>query len=198
MFILYALLIGLVIGFLVGGSPAGLATLRVRWGSLIVACLLVQVVLFSDQVTTWIGEVGAVIYVVSSATAAIAVLANHRITGMPVIVLGAASNLAAIVANGGYMPASREALEALGRAEPTVYSNSTVLASPALAPLTDIFALPTWLPFANIFSVGDLLIGAGVVIVIVVAMRQPRKPSVADRPAARPLREGPETGAPVH
>ena len=27
------------------------------------------------------------------------------------------------------------------------------------APLTDIFALPAWLPFANVFSIGDVLIG---------------------------------------
>ena len=40
-------------------------------------------------------------------------------------------------------------------------------------PLTDIFALPTWVPFANVFSVGDVLIAAGVVVVIVAAMRRP-------------------------
>jgi len=41
-----------------------------------------------------------------------------------------------------------------------------------LRPLTDIFVLPAWLPFANVFSVGDLLIGLGVAVVIVVAMRR--------------------------
>ena len=47
-----------------------------------------------------------------------------------------------------------------------------MLAHPALQPLTDIFALPHPIPFANVFSVGDVLIGVGVVIVIVVAMRR--------------------------
>ena len=51
------------------------------------------------------------------------------------------------------------------------YSNSA-RAGAVLAPLTDIFALPTWLPFTNIFSIGDLLIGVGVVVVIVTAMRR--------------------------
>ena len=41
------------------------------------------------------------------------------------------------------------------------FSNSAVLENPALAPLTDIFALPPWLPFANVFSIGDVLIGSG-------------------------------------
>jgi hypothetical protein len=100
------------------------------------------------------------------------VLANRRITGMPIVALGAACNFAAIMANGGFMPAALGALQARGQVTPTVYSNSVVLPDPALAPLTDIFALPAWLPFANVFSVGDVLIGVGVIIVIVAAMRQ--------------------------
>ena len=46
------------------------------------------------------------------------------------IVLGAACNMAAILANGGYMPATPEALAALGKAAPTIYSNSAVVAQP--------------------------------------------------------------------
>ena len=37
----------------------------------------------------------------------------------------------------------------------------------------DIFALPSWLPFANVFSIGDVLIGLGIVAAIVIAMRRP-------------------------
>ena len=61
-------------------------------------------------------------------------------------------------------------LAALGKAVPTIYSNSALLAQPALAPLTDIFALPAWLPFHNIFSIGDVVLGIGVAVVIAVAM----------------------------
>ena len=73
-----------------------------------------------------------------------------------VVALGAASNFVAIMANGGYMPAALDALQAHGKVTSTVYSNSVVAQNPALAPLTDIFALPAWLPFANVFSVGDV------------------------------------------
>ena len=34
-----------------------------------------------------------------------------------------------------------------------------------------MFALPAWLPFANVFSVGDVLIGIGVAATIALAMR---------------------------
>jgi hypothetical protein len=173
MFILYALPIGLLAGFLTGGRFTGLAALTFRWPAAIAIGLLVQVVLFSDQVTVWIGSAGPPIYVASTAAVFMAVLANRAIPGMPIVALGAMSNFAAIAANGGYMPANPDALRALNRAESTVYSNSTVVADPALAPLTDLFALPAWVPFANVYSIGDVLIGIGIAVIIAVAMRRP-------------------------
>jgi galactitol-specific phosphotransferase system IIC component len=69
------------------------------------------------------------------------------------------------------MPVSPDALAAMGRAEQAGYSNSKLVEGVILAPLTDLFAMPMWVPFANVFSVGDLLIGAGIVIAIVTGMR---------------------------
>ena len=171
MFILYGVLIGLVLGFLVGGRPAGLASLRIDYGWVMIAGLLVQVVLFSPAAAERVGDLGPPIYVASTAVVALAILANLGITGMAVVAVGAISNLAAIVANGGYMPADPGAMAALGMVEPTTYSNSSVVADPALRPLTDIFAMPAWVPFSNVFSIGDVIIVIGVVIVIVAAMR---------------------------
>jgi len=176
MFILYALLVGFLIGLLVGGRPGGLLRLQFRWPWLIIGGLLVQVVLFTDQVAAVVGSLGAPIYVGSTALVFLGVLRNAAVPGMKIVALGAVSNLAAIVANGGYMPASRDAMAALGKTDPAIYSNSAVVAHPALEPLTDIFALPAWLPFSNIFSVGDLLIALGVAVVIVLAMRAGPEP----------------------
>ena len=94
---------------------------------------------------------------------------------MVLVALGAAANLLAIVANGGYMPMSAAAAAAMGREEIVGYSNSRVIASPALEPLTDVIVLPASLPFTNIISIGDLLIGAGIAVVIAVAMRSARR-----------------------
>lgn len=183
MFILYAVLIGLALGFLLGGRPSGLAALTLRWPWAMVGGLLVQIVLFSDQVTAWVGNAGPPIYVASTGVVFLAVLANRRLPGMPVVAFGAACNLAAIAANGGYMPAAPGALEALHRVTASVYSNSSVVANPALASLTDIFAVPAWMPFANVFSVGDVAIAAGVALVIAAAMRRPVHGPAAGRPA---------------
>jgi hypothetical protein len=99
-----------------------------------------------------------------------AVLRDVRIPGMAVVALGAAGNLAAIMANGGSMPADPAALASVVELSPG-YSNSVVVANPALRPLTDLYALPPAFPFANVFSIGDVLIGIGIALVIVLAMR---------------------------
>jgi Family of unknown function (DUF5317) len=185
MFILYAVVIGLVAGLLLGGRPAGLGAISFRWGWLAVLGFLIQIVLFSAPVTERIGSLGVPIYVGSTALVLVALLRNVALPGLWVVAVGAFSNMAAIAANGGYMPADPGALASLGRAPETVYSNSAVVAHPVLQPLTDIFAIPHGIPLANVFSVGDLLIGLGVMIVIVVAMRHvpgpaggpPRDPS---------------------
>ena len=179
MFILYALPLGLALGLLMGGRADGLARLEFKWPWLLIAGLFVQVILFTDFVAARIGDAGPAIYVASTAAVFAGVLRNVRIPGMQLVALGAGSNLAAITANGGYMPAGSDAMAALGKIDPTIYSNSAVVAHPALEPFTDIFALPAWLPFSNIFSVGDVLIALGVAVVIVAAMRGASPPALA-------------------
>jgi Family of unknown function (DUF5317) len=171
MFILYPVAIGVVLGLLVGGRLEGLAALRIRWAPAIAVGLVAQIVLFSEPVAARVGDLGPALYVGSTTIVLVTVIRNWAIPGMAIVAAGAASNLLAIVANGGYMPAGLSALAALGKVEPGIYSNSTLLPDPVLAPLTDIFALPRWVPGANIFSVGDILIGLGCAAVVVIAMR---------------------------
>jgi hypothetical protein len=170
-FILYAIPVGLVAGWLLGGRLEGLADIRFRLAPLAIAALLVQVALFSPLADGLTAEAGRAIYVASTAVVLLVVVANLHLTGVFLVVVGAASNLAAIVANGGVMPASPAALAAVGAGIGT-HTNSAVLARPALEPLTDIFATPSWIPFANVFSIGDVLIGVGVAVAIAGAMRR--------------------------
>ena len=184
MFILYALIAGLLAGWLLRGRLAGLAGVRLRWPWLAVVGLLVQLVLFSGPVTERIGAVGPPIYIASTFAVLVFVLRNLSVPGFLLVAVGATSNLAAILANGGYMPASPEALATAGPAGTEGYSNSREVAEPALEPLTDVFALPPPVPFANIFSIGDVLIGIGIAVTIAVAMRRGRRPGA--RPGAQP------------
>jgi len=67
-------------------------------------------------------------------------------------------------------PASQTALAALGFGVGG-HTSSILVEHPALEPLTDQFALPAWMPLANVFSVGDVVIGIGVAVAIAAAMR---------------------------
>lgn len=182
MFILYAVVVGLIVGLLLGGKLSALGEIRFRWWPLVFVGFLLQVVLFQDAVAARVGDLGPLLYVASTAMVVLAVLRNLGMPGIPLVALGAACNLAAILANGGFMPASPDAMAALGKAQPVIYSNSAVVAHPMLEPLTDIFALPPWLPLNNIFSIGDAILALGVVVVIVTTMRRDPRSVVVDQP----------------
>lgn len=171
MFMLWAIPAGILAGLAIGGRVENLARLRFRWGALAVAGLLVQVALFTEAGDRLAGSLGPLIYLASTLAVFAAVVRNIRLPGMVLVALGSVSNLAAITANGGSMPADPAALAAAGL-PPGDHMNSVVLADPALRPLTDIFALPAWLPFANVFSIGDVLIAAGIAWVIAATMRR--------------------------
>lgn len=172
MFMLWAIPVGIVVGRLVGGRLDGLSGFRFRWAALAVGGLLVQVVLFTPTGDRLAGSLAPAIYLGSTLAVFAAVLRNVRIRGMAIVALGSLSNLAAITANGGAMPADPAALAAAGLDGAGSHTNSVVVANPALRLLTDIFAIPAGVPFANVFSVGDVLIGAGIVVVIAAAMRR--------------------------
>jgi hypothetical protein len=183
-FILFAIPIGLIAGLLVGGRIDNLATIRFRLAPLAVIALAIQLVLFSSLADGLATEVVRVTYVLSTALVVLVVLANVRLAGVSLIVAGALCNLAAVAANGGLMPASPGALASLGFGVGG-HTSSILVDHPALEILTDQFALPAWLPLANVFSVGDVVIGIGVAVAIAAAMRG-RDADPAPRNAAEP------------
>jgi hypothetical protein len=169
-FILYAIPIGLIAGWLAGGRIERLADIRFRLAPLALVALAVQLALFSPLADALSADIARAVYTASTALVVVVVVANFRLPGVPLIVAGALCNLVAIVANGGAMPASPGALASLGVGIGE-HTNSVLVERPALEPLTDIFALPAWMPMANIFSVGDVLIGLGIAVAIAGSMR---------------------------
>jgi hypothetical protein len=178
MFLLIALLVGFAAGLTSGGRPANLRQVHLRWPVLIFVALVIQVAIF----TSWLPVPRPLLpflYILSNVIALVWLGRNIRIQGIPCVALGAVSNLAAIVANGGRMPvegallvrargAAAETAVALGQS-PT---NSVLSSSQTRLPwLTDQFLLAPPFPFPTVFSVGDLLIGLGVAWVIAAGMR---------------------------
>jgi hypothetical protein len=168
MLLLYALPIGVLAGLVAGGSLGRLADLRIRLAPLAVGGLLFQLLLFSPPLGTVLARdlpIGPGLYVGSTLIVLAALIANVGRPGFKFILVGAALNLFAIVANGGVMPAAPDAwasLHGMNGVPDGVLTNSTLAsAATRLALLGDVFAVPRSLPFANVFSVGDLMIAIG-------------------------------------
>lgn len=186
MLLLYALVLGLLVGTLTRGRIGNLSTVKIKLWPVALIGLFFQVLLFSSPLAAAVGPWGPSLYVLSTALVLMALVVNIRQPGFWLITIGALANFAVIVANGGQMPASPDAFAALNGSPvvPTTDFSNSVIAAPG-APLFflgDIFVLPRPFPFANVFSIGDVLIGVGGAWFIVATMhgRGVRSPSGAD------------------
>lgn len=177
MLLLYFVAVGLLVGRLTGGRLVRLADVQFGWWPLALAGLVFQALLFDAPIASRVGSLGPVLYVGSTLAVLAALLHNRSLSGFRLIAAGAALNLVVIVANGGWMPSSPEAWQQLNglAALPTLdYSNSALAGSATFLPfLGDIFVLPRPLPFANVFSIGDVVIGLGAIVFLVRTMHRP-------------------------
>jgi hypothetical protein len=176
MFILVvALAGGLLAGALLGGCFANLERLSLRLAWLVVVALLLQIVAFSPLGARLPHLAVIALHIASYGLLLACAAVNLRRPPLMCLGVGLLSNAVTIVANGGYMPASRAALRLAGLPISIQPHNNSVLAgsSTHFAFLGDIFALPHAVPLANIFSVGDILIAVGLAWLIAEAMRQP-------------------------
>jgi hypothetical protein len=185
MLLLYAVIAGLLLGLARGGSMSALGRVQIRWWPVALAGLLFQLLLFSPPVAEVVGDTGPALYVASTALVLVALVPNLRQPGFALIALGALLNFLVIVANGGQMPASPAAFAGLNgiAAVPVEYFSNSLLSGPhtAFPLLGDVFYLPRPLPFANVFSLGDVLIGLGGALFIIRSMGAGRA-----APAAQP------------
>lgn len=164
------LVAGLLIAPLLGGRWSRVADIRLRLVTAFYVAIALQVVAFPASALPWhtSDRAAVILWLCSYAVFALAAGANLRVPGMALVVVGMGTNLIAILTNGGHMPALPSALRAAGLHFETS-RNSTVAASPQFAWFVDRWALPSWVPFGNVFSVGDVLIAAGGFVFVLVA-----------------------------
>lgn len=161
MLIVMCALLALATVPLAGGRLGRLAGLRLRAVPLVVSALLIQIVIIS-VVPDLPRPLAVTAHLLTYAMAATFIWWNRSVPGVPLLGLGAACNGLTILLNGGTLPASHRALEMAGaHLSPDEFLNSGVLPHPVLPWLGDVFAVPSWVPFANIFSLGDVLIVIG-------------------------------------
>jgi hypothetical protein len=186
MLLLAVLGVSVAVALLTGGRVSAFTEIELRRVWLIAAALILQVLVTSISLAPANG-LFALAHVISYVLAALFVLSNVRLPGVWLIGAGGALNFAAILANGGVMPASPSAVETAGLVEAgKSFANSGVVPDARLAFLGDVFAVPDSVPFSNVFSIGDLCIAAGAVVAVFGICR--RRPPAAAR-AVPPGRE---------
>ena len=175
--ILFALVIVLafVVGFALGGRLSGFESVRFRWWGVVIVGLAVQFIPLPEGVGGTDLVVRTAVLSVSYALLVVFAALNARSSGMPLILVGLVLNFAVISANGG-MPVSAQALrdsgqndvlERLQRSGADKHHLQTE--SDVLTPLGDVIAIPS--PIAQAISVGDVLVYAGLIWLVVAAMR---------------------------
>ncbi|MBK9709839.1 MAG: DUF5317 domain-containing protein [Kouleothrix sp.] len=162
----------IAVALLRGGSLSSFAALPLRWPALAILGFALQLLIFTPFARApLIAVATAPLYTLSLALVAVWVARNWRIPGMALIAVGLLLNVAAVAANGGHMPISPEAARFAGRYGQYVTSDMSV-ARPAVSAdgqarlwlLTDIIGLPKEVPFATVWSIGDVLLTLGVAI----------------------------------
>jgi hypothetical protein len=165
--------VSVVVGWVRGGRLRNLAHARLRAAWLVVAAVGLQGVLAAVSAARGPVDVVGLPLLVASQIALLGfVFANRVLPGMTLVLLGFAMNAAVIIPNGA-MPVSPAALEAI-TGEPTTFEpgKHRVLTDGDVLPwLADIIPLPL---LRTVVSVGDIVLAAGVGIVVVDLMRRHR------------------------
>jgi hypothetical protein len=160
------------LGLLLGGRVSALAEVKLHAVWLVYLAVALQLAAFPSGVLPWsTGDVAArVLWLASYACLAVAIFANFRLSGAPIVGLGMLSNLMAVIANRGHMPALPHALRGAG-IDSHVHNNSIALAHPHLPWLVDRWTAPAWVPLGNVYSVGDVTLALGAFVLVLSAMK---------------------------
>ena len=172
-----AVALGILVGFARGGSLKTLGDARLRAVPIVFAGVAMQIgAAVTDAADLrWL----AFALVVASFASVFAFAAfNFLLPGMTLIGAGALCNFVVITANGG-MPVSVEALEQVGLDNPFVEGGKAIVkgAHRALTDDSKLRFLADTIPvnlMANVISIGDILIWAGILLLIQQLMVGPR------------------------
>lgn len=159
------------LGLLLGGKLSTLGQVRLRAWWLFFVAFGLQVLAFPFEFLPWRTDqtTASTLWIFSYGLIVLAAVLNGRIAGVPLVAAGLGSNVVAVLANGGTMPVLPGAMRSAGGDHATL-NNSTAASEPNLSWLVDRWAAPDWIPLANVFSAGDVLIAVGAAWIVLAAM----------------------------
>jgi len=191
MILLVAVIAAFFISILVGGRPGRLACVRVQWAWLAPFAFAIQFpsIFRPKPIAEGLFSVQALAMILSYGLLLLFLWRNCHLFGVRLITAGLILNLLVMIANGGYMPITYQALQksghahlALGNEPGSRVRNSKDVLLPLsethLWWLSDIFVIPRPAPITAVFSFGDMMIALGAFRFLYKHMRQsPASPS---------------------
>lgn len=179
MFVLLVITASILIALARGGRVTSLSQFSLRYWGLLFVPLVLQIIAFSpigDELV-FQAPLAQYLYAASLGAAVPALALNRHLPGVGWIALGLCLNFIVITLNGGFMPMSAQARAFAGLSPLTGRANNVVpmTDSTVLPWLADILPLPAFVPLANVFSVGDVLILIGGLIFTQSGLVAPRK-----------------------
>jgi hypothetical protein len=153
-----ALILGLLVARVRGGTLGALGRIRVRMPWLVVGIVGALVA------AAFVPGARPVAWLVAALCAAVISVANRRIPGLILLFVGLALNAAVITANHGQMPVSTAAISSAGLDQADFARSSHYRlagAGTALRPLGDVIPFRFW-GAPTVLSGGDALAAAGV------------------------------------
>jgi hypothetical protein len=150
---------------LAGGRLSALGELRLRAPWLALAAIGLQILIVSVLPGASAGFHEAV-HMTSYGLLGACAWLNRRVPGVPIIALGGLLNFIAIAANGGVMPADPDLVVEAAQHGGDGFVNSGVVEDPRLLFLGDVLATPASWPLANVYSVGDVVLVLGVIVLL--------------------------------
>ena len=187
--LLPSILFGLLFALALGGKPGRVLDVHLRYSWTVLVALVIQAVIFTPLGAGISPLQVPLLHLFSNALLIAFAVTNLRPRSLTPVWLGLTLNVTAICANGGSMPVSSSATSTIDLADT---GHSPISEGTRLGFLGDIFALPSQLPLANVFSVGDLLIGIGMVIfIVVVSLGEGGERQLDPRRILAPLRFSP-------
>jgi len=180
MILLIAIVVGLaatVVRAKINHRPLKLRKLSWEW--LVFVAVIPQILVFQiPAISRFVPETFVPFIQITSMLGLLVFVArNFLVPGFWALGFGLLSNYLVIIMNGGWMPVSPQTLSRLSLSKPETYwqigtrlgySKDYIMAveDTKLVWFSDVLTLPQWFPYKFAFSVGDILISIGTLILL--------------------------------
>ncbi|MCX7920401.1 MAG: DUF5317 domain-containing protein [Clostridia bacterium] len=176
MLYIIAVVLGAIIGLTAGGKPSNLYNIRFERKGFILAAFAIQIIaqVMSVKGIEFVITYSYIVYGVVFCLALVGFWHNRHYTGVLVVGVGCIMNAAVMLANGGKMPVSYEALAKTNMAHTAEFLKASGNGKHMLAGdnvnlefLSDIIPLPQFLGMGmNVVSLGDLMVTLGILVLV--------------------------------